>query len=886
MQKAAVFVPHFHWDREWYEPFQVFRHRLVAALDTVLDTAEANPDFRFTVDGQLAAVEDYLEMRPENRDRVAALVASGQMAIGPWLILLDEFLCSGETIVRNLQMGWAAAAKLGGSMPIGYLPDMFGHVAQMPQILARAGIEHAALWRGVPGSVDGHAFRWRAPDGSQVRTEFLFDGYDNGLDVLLVPDQIGRALDEYAEMTRERWGSDPVLAMAGTDHAPPDPRLASWLRRDSTDERPIIIATLDEYIREHAHDAVPAVVTGELRSHVRGNILPGVLSVRRGLKLRMADAERTIDHAERLTALWTERDESQFLALAWHKIIESTAHDSVVGSGTDETSDQVEARLAEATHIARAVRDAALAERAAAVPSDAYLVANPLPFPRTALVEVDVPAGPGLVATASDGSTHPVQLTSVAPTVLSDERMDATQLERVLRRIHRRELFGRQIDRYELTPGSLVFHLAEVPTSGPFDLLILRREVADAATAYPGEWTVRTLEEARATALVPVRVAACGLTSFRVAPGSPAPSGELSNGLVDVRINADGTLEVTGADGTVLRGVGRLVDGGDRGDSYNYGPPAKDVLVTEPVEVAVEVLENGPLRSRTRITRGYDWPTALSSDRDARETESVLTPVETLVELRVGEPFVRVATSFLNRSADHRLRWHVPLPEPVTGSASAGQFAVTERGLTAEGGWGEYPIPTFPASSFVSAGAATILLDHTTEYEIADNELTITLLRAIGSISVNIHPFRDEPAASEIPAPGAQDLGVRVENRFAIMASATGWQAAKAVALAEEFRNDVLVTRGTGPGGGLPDDVTGVRVDGDGVAVSSIRRVADGVEVRLIAMTDTGSTARVTGSFTAAATVDLLGRPLSENPVADGVDLDLGPWEIRTIVLR
>jgi alpha-mannosidase len=219
-------------------------------------------------------------------------------------------------------------------------------------------------------------------------------------------------------------------------------------------------------------------------------------------------------------------------------------------------------------------------------------------------------------------------------------------------------------------------------------------------------------------------------------------------------------------------------------------------------------------------------------------------------------------------------------------SASAGQFAVTERGLTAEGGWGEYPIPTFPASSFVSAGAATVLVDHTTEYEIVENELAITLLRAIGSISVNIHPFRDEPAASEIPAPGAQDLGVRVENRFAVMASATGWQGANAVALAEEFRNDVLVTRGTGPGGGLPDDVTGIRVDGADVAVSSIRRVADGVEVRLIAMTDTGSTARVTGSFTAAATVDLLGRPLSENPVADGVDLDLGAWEIRTIVLR
>ncbi|MEV7141714.1 alpha-mannosidase [Streptomyces tauricus] len=909
MSNSAVFVPHFHWDREWYEPFQVFRHRLVTALDTVLETAEANPDFRFTVDGQMAAVEDYLEMRPENRDRVAALVGEGRLAIGPWLILLDEFLCSGETIVRNLRMGWAAAARLGGAMPIGYLPDMFGHVAQMPQILARAGIEHAALWRGVPGSVEGHAFRWRAPDGSEVRTEFLFDGYDNGLDVLLVPDRIGRALGDYAEMTADRWGADPVLAMAGTDHNAPDPRLAAWLRQASGEGRAITMATLDEYLREHVRDEVPAVVTGELRSHVRGNILPGVLSVRLGLKQRMAVAERTVDHAERMNALWSRRDDSPFLTLAWHKIIESTAHDSVVGSGTDETCDQVAARLAEAAQTARAVRDAALTEPAGLVPSDGHLVANPLPFERTTLVEVEVaapPAGTRLVATAADGSAHPVQLVSEAPTVLSDERMDASQLERVLRRIHRRELFGRLIDHYDLSPGSLVFHLAEVPSGGPFDLLILRKEVAAAAAAHPGEWRVLTLEEARATALVPVRVPASGLASFRVeprgtpaaAPASYAPSTAadrtLSNGLVEVTVGADGTLDIAGADGTVLRGVGRLVDGGDRGDSYNYAPPAHDVLVQDPAEITVDVVEDGPLRSRLRVTRLYAWPVALSGDRDLRDGRTVPTPVDTLVEVRAGEPFVRVSTSFLNQSADHRLRFHVPLPKPVTTSSSAGQFAVTERGLTAEGGWGEYPLPTFPAGTFVSAGPATVLLGHSSEYELVGDgsELAITLLRAIGSISVNIHPLRDEPAASEIPVPGAQDLGMRVENRFAVVPSATGWRGADAVALAEEFRGDVLVTRGTGPAGGqLPADAAGLRVDGQDVLVSSIRRVTDdefgnGTEVRLTAMRDSAVTARVTGAFSEATTVDLLGRPLSRTEAANELELALGPWEIRTVVLR
>jgi len=909
MPNSAVFVPHFHWDREWYEPFQVFRHRLVTALDTVLDTAESNPDFRFTVDGQMAAVEDYLTMRPENRDRVAALVREGRLAIGPWLILLDEFLCSGETIVRNLQMGWAAAERLGGAMPVGYLPDMFGHIAQMPQILARAGIEHAALWRGVPGSVDGHAFHWRAPDGSEVRTEFLFDGYDNGLDVLLVPDRIGRALGEYAEMTAERWGGDPVLAMAGTDHNAPDPQLAAWLRRAAGEERPITIATLDEYILKHVRDEPTAAVTGELRSHVRGNILPGVLSVRLGLKQQMAVAERTIDHAERMNALWSGRDDSPFLSLAWHKIIESTAHDSVVGSGTDETCDQVAARLAEAAQTARAVRDAALAEPASLVPSDGCLVANPLPSARTALVEADVvaaPEGSHLVALAADGTVHPVQLVSHAPTVLSDERMDASQLERVLRRIHRRELFGLLIDHYELTPNSLVFHLAEVPTGGPFDLLTLRREVAAAAAAHPGEWRVQTLAEARATTLVPVTVPASGLASFRVtASDRPAPpatgpapatasSTTLENGLVEAVVADDGTLNVTGADGTVLYGVGRLVDGGDRGDTYNYAPPAMDVLVSEPARITVDVLENGPLRSRMRVTRVYEWPAALSPDRDARSGRTVPTPVEMLVEVRAGEPFVRVSTSFLNRSADHRLRFHVPLPEPVDRSASAGQFAVTERGLTAEGGWGEYPLPTFPASSFVSAGPATVLLDHSSEYELVDggSALALTLLRAVGSISVNIHPLRDEPAASEIPAPGAQELGMRIEHRFAVVPSAAGRLGADAVARAEEFRNDVLVTRGTAPGGGpLPPPATGVQVDGRDVHVSSIRPVTDdargaGTEVRLTAMSSAASAARVTGTFTEATTVDLLGRPLSQVSVRDCLELTLDPWEIRTVVLR
>ncbi|HTF12917.1 MAG TPA: hypothetical protein VK659_32555 [Asanoa sp.] len=899
MQSYAVFVPHFHWDREWYEPFQVFRHRLVEALDTVLDTAERDPSFRFTVDGQTAAILDYLEIRPERRPQVRRLAEEGRLALGPWYILLDEFLCSGETIVRNLRFGWSDAKALGRAMPVGYLPDMFGHVAQMPQILRRAGIAHAALWRGVPGSVPGHAFNWEAPDGSSVRTEFLFDGYDNGLDVILVPAVIDRALADYTRMTADRWGTDPVLAMVGTDHSAPDPRLGEWIRAAERPERGIRVATIEEYVTAHARDQVGETVRGELRSHVRGNILPGVLSVRGELKRAMAAAERTVDHAERFLATWGGPDatgEAPFLDLAWRKIVESSAHDSVVGCGTDETSEQVGARLAEAEQAARGVRDGALDRRAAAVPADGFLVANPLPYDRTAVVEIAAELAAGsYAARTGDGTLLPAQPVAAAPTVLGDETVPAGELDRVLRRIHRRELFGKLIDRYVLEAGLLEFHLADVPSRPDFDLIALRAEVADAARQHPGPWRVRTLAAPVVTVAVAVPTPASGSTGIRIVPGTAEQQGAvrvdghtLTNGRITVTVEPDGTLELVGEDGTRLTGAGRLVDGGDRGDTYNYGPPRHDVLVEKLTGVHVEVLEQGPVRGGIRVRRDYDWPAALAADVDRRLPDTRPVTVETLVRLHAGEPFARVTTSFINPAADHRLRLHIPLPDPVTGSAAEGQFAVTERGLTSEGGWGEFPLPTFPASGFVTAGAATVLLEHTTEYEVVEDgtELAVTLLRAIGAISVNLHPLRDEPAAQQLPTPGAQALGRDVIVRLAILPSARGWRAAEAVRAAELFRNDASIRRGAAPASTpLPAADTGVRVSGTDVAVSAVRPVDGGTEIRLVAMAPEPVHAVLEGPFQTVETTTLLGETLERDGAPGRIAIELDPWEIRTLRL-
>src|SRR5712692_1677865 len=139
-QRVGI-VPHTHWDREWYAPFQTYRVQLVRLVDDLLDLLEADPSFtRFLLDGQTAIVDDYLEVRPEAGPRLARLVGEGRLQVGPWMILMDEFMVSGETLVRNLQLGLARAAELGAApvTPVGYLPDMFGHVAQMPQILRLA----------------------------------------------------------------------------------------------------------------------------------------------------------------------------------------------------------------------------------------------------------------------------------------------------------------------------------------------------------------------------------------------------------------------------------------------------------------------------------------------------------------------------------------------------------------------------------------------------------------------------------------------------------------------------------------------------------------------------------------------------------------------------
>ncbi|MEV2270556.1 glycoside hydrolase family 38 N-terminal domain-containing protein [Nonomuraea africana] len=886
----VVVVPHTHWDREWYEPFQRFRLRLVALMDEVLDTMEREPAYHFTLDGQLACVDDYLEVRPEARDRIAALVREGRLAIGPWQILLDEFLCSGENIVRNLELGMSRADKLGRAMPVGYLPDMFGHTAQMPQILRLAGLEHACVYRGVPSSVRTDAFAWVAPDGTAVRTQYLpAGGYGNGAHLFEAPGELEARAEQFvATMTRWQGESAPLLAMYGTDHSAPVAGLPEMV--SSLGAR---MDTLSGYITSLDGPAVGELprVEGELRSHARANILPGVISVRAHVKQAMGRAERMVErYAEPLAALWGDSWPGRFLDMAWWRLVDASGHDSVTGCGVDDTAQQVAARIAEAEHLGQAVRDMVTSRLAAAVPSGGVLVVNPSPFPRAGVVLVEVAGSDPLVD--ASGARVPAQTLEYAPTLLLDEEMDPRV---ALTFVHGTELYGQHVTGWSLDGGVLTFTVAR-ESSTPFDVAEVSAALTDDVTR------VRIVAEPRRTVAALVETPALGHTSLRPNLQRTSATGYVSaqtwdgvrtharvmdNGLLKVEVADDGTLTLTSRDGVTVTGAGRVVDGGDVGDTYNHAPPATDHLISEPDDVEIGTVCTGPLVAAFDVRRVYRWPAdaqvegtpelpaATRSDR----TEEIV--VGTRVELRAGEPFVRLQVEFDNRCSDHRVRLHVPLPAAATSSFAEGQFAVVERGLTAEGGCGETPLPTFPASSWVSTGGVAALLEHVTEYELADGELALTLLRSVGYLSRNRNALRPEPAGPQLPTPAAQSRGLRRVS-LALMPHTGSWAAVPPAA--EVFRHDLLAVPGTGDASlPLPPAAAGLSVTGEGVVMTSLRERDGWKELRVVALSDADTVATIEGAFTEARAADLRGRPGA--PV-DASRLPLRAWEIATIQLR
>jgi alpha-mannosidase len=366
----------------------------------------------------------------------------------------------------------------------------------------------------------------------------------------------------------------------------------------------------------------------------------------------------------------------------------------------------------------------------------------------------------------------------------------------------------------------------------------------------------------------------------------------MANGLLTVEVAEDGTLGLTAADGTRTEGVGRIEEGGDVGDSYNYGPPPGDRIIHAPQSVSVTTELGGPVRGRMRVSRTFPWPAAALPDGSARIDAVEPTEVVTELELRANEPFVRVAVAFDNRSEDHRVRFVVPLPRRAEVSHAEGQFAVVERGMAGEGGYHEEPLATYPAHGWVDAGGIALLLDHLSEYELTDDgrALALTILRSTGLISRNDNPYRQDPAGPEIAIPNAQMRG-RWRMTFALAPHPGSWSEGDVPGMAERYRHELVSAYGSAPTDApWPPDGAGseaLALEGEHVELTALRRRDDWIEARVVNLSADHRTAVLRGHLVEAREASLRGEPAAEIELTEGAArLELGPAEIRTLQLR
>ncbi|WP_242978218.1 glycoside hydrolase family 38 N-terminal domain-containing protein [Hydrogeniiclostridium mannosilyticum] len=159
MEKKKLFVVcSSHLDREWYVSYEQTRIYIDGVINRVLDILARQPDYRFMLDGQTSVLEDYLEIYPEREEEIARFVQEGRLLIGPWYIQPDECLPIGESIARNLLLGEKISRRYGEPMKVGYVPDAFGHISQLPQIFTQFGIHNAFMSRGCPPGTRGTSF--------------------------------------------------------------------------------------------------------------------------------------------------------------------------------------------------------------------------------------------------------------------------------------------------------------------------------------------------------------------------------------------------------------------------------------------------------------------------------------------------------------------------------------------------------------------------------------------------------------------------------------------------------------------------------------------------------------------------------------------------------
>jgi hypothetical protein len=891
MSVTVHVVSHTHWDREWYLTHEQFRLRLVDLVDHVLALLDADPGFKFHLDGQTVVLEDYLEVRPEEEERLRRHVASGRLLVGPWYVMPDQFLVSGEALVRNLARGHRVAERFGGAMRAGYIPDPFGHVAQMPQLLRGFGLDSAVLWRGFDGPAAEHL--WEAPDGSRVLLLHLpEDGYCNALWLPLLPaERMDERAAEVLARERARTRVGQVLLMAGVDHVEPHPRLRDllgWLAR-----QPDVrggLSTLPAYVdavRARGDEAPLDLVRGELRGGEQyAFLLPGVLSARVYLKQANARVQRELEQvAEPCSALaWLAGAPYPKAALghAWRTLLQNHPHDSICGCSVDAVHEENVTRFARAGQVAEELSARALARLGAAV------AAAPAGAARVLAVNTAAQAFSGVLELA---------VTLPAEGGGGDRHVVRDHLDVPLPFV---------------PAGALAAVLDGAGRPVPFQVLGDEPATLHLTSRFEPPWTVRARQLRVAVwANAPALGASAYDLRFDGAPvEAPLPqpvratSSALENGLLRVTLNADGTFDLHDlATGRRLAACATLLDEGDVGDEYTYSPPAGDRAVDSASARlrGTRLLSAGPLRGVLEAALELDVPAEAAEGRRTRGAATAGLPVTLRLSLDAGAARVGVDVVADNHARDHRLRILFP-----TGAAEArtarsdSAFAAVERPARREVPAEirrEAPVSAAPLLSFVDAGddhgGVTAYADGLCEYEVVERGggwwLALTLLRCVGDLSREDLATRRGGAGPSIPTPGAQCPG-RHSFRLAIAPRSAPPAAAALFASARAFLSPPRAVAATGSPDAAAAPPPALVVEAPGLVLSACTRAEDREALVLRVFNPGAREAQgrfgLASGLEAAFRLDLLERRQGGVPVAGGAaTVAVRPHGIETIEL-
>ena len=863
-------VSHTHWDREWYRTFEQFRFRLVRLVDKLLDILDADPEYRyFMLDGQTVVLEDYLEIRPEREEDLRRLVQAGRIQIGPWYILPDEFLVSGEATIRNMLAGWRVASRFGEPMKVGYIPDTFGHLSQMPQILRGFGIDTAVFWRGLSGGPEAvrSEFLWRAPDGSTVLAVHLPDEYGYG-SFADMPTEVEPAVEnvrrKLAVMTPHAT-TPYILLMNGTDHLEPKPELPRVLSgvNETLGDAILVHSTLPAFLEKVKSAATDLkVYQQEFRDTNRkpgcryNFVLAGVLSARIYLKQANQACETELERwaepfssiAWRLGSAYPEG----FLRYAWQQLLRNHPHDSICGCSIDEVHREMETRFAKVQQVTGEIVGQALADIAGRIDvSDlaegegALVVFNPLGWSRDDLV----------VAKVHTAVPYP-------------------------RGADVRDLAGRRL------PAKLLA-VEPAPALPPY-----RGQGSTVTIAFPakgvpalGYQTYRYRVLAR-----PIREAA----RLVVGPRSA------ENDYLRVEIRGDGSVAITDKlTGHAYAGCNVFEDGGDVGDEYTYAAPTQDrIILSSGQPCAIALVDDGPAKATFLVDYDLALPDGEAGpDGRARSDRLISNRIQTWVTLAADARRVDVETRVENQSRDHRLRVLFPSGVRPKASHAESAFDVVTRPLGAvqpDEVWIE-DAPTYhPLATFVDVNdggrGLAIANRGLPEYEVRpDGVIAITLVRAVGWLG-RISPSISLNAGPHLATPDAQCLRTTTFN-YSIIPHAGGWLESRAHQQAYHHLAPLRAVPISRQSGQLPGANSFLDLGCDELILTAVKRSKDGRALILRAYNpaDGAVRARVRPGFAySRVSVANLAEEAQEDllPDGDAIALDVQARGIVTLRLE